>query len=398
MSWKDNIETIEFELITGDGKSWFPKWTTSVKNVNFNTEGFNFIGIDGTHVAREKQQGSQYPIEIYFDSEDHLDQAYNFDVSSRNKNVWTINHPVFGQIICQPLSLSYDSSGLSYTKITGTVWETLIEKYPRQTTNVVKSVGEWYLEVQTIILGKKSIDSETVESEIIVGTLDSSSIASATETVSIFENAYTILPQINDQTVWLKNKVRECSAAIQELIQQPIRFITQLQALISFPFEIEQNIVAKINELKIALDHLINMGDLSLFESTSSSLQSFANYMAVNATYGKSKDVIDTISLLKSMNSSINSYYETNGMIPDFYLAQKIDLMHNLTIANLYEIGLASKQERQIILEYDSNPVYLTHRFYGFSDANLDRFVSENDLNINELLFIKKGKKIVWYV
>ena len=90
MSWKDNIETIEFELITGDGKSWFPKWTNSVKNVNFNTDGFNFIGIDGTYVAREKQQGAQYPIEIYFDGEDHLDVAYNFDISSQNKNPFSL--------------------------------------------------------------------------------------------------------------------------------------------------------------------------------------------------------------------------------------------------------------------------------------------------------------------
>lgn len=398
MSWKDNIETIEFELITGDGKSWFPKWTTSVKNVNFNTEGFNFVGVQGTYVAREKQQGAQYPIELYFDSEDHLDVAYNFDISSQNKNVWTINHPIFGKIICQPLSLSYDSTGLSYTKITGTVWETLTEKLPRQVQNITKTVGEIYIEIQSIILGKKTVDSETRESEVIVGDLDGSSIATATETIDIIEKYYTILPQINEQTVWLKNKIRNCSAAIQELIQEPIRFIEQLQSLISFPFEIEQNIVSKINELKNVLDDLINIGDLSLFESTATSILSFANYMAVNATYDKNKDVADTISLLKSMNDSILSYYETNGIIQDFQLYQKQDLIYNLTIANLYEIGLSSKQERTVILEYDSNPILLTHRFYGFSDVNLDRFVSENDLTIEELLFIKKGKKIIWYV
>ena len=398
MSWKDNIETIEFELITGDGKSWFPKWTNSVKNVNFNTDGFNFIGINGTYVAREKQQGAQYPIELYFDGDDHLDVAYNFDISTQNKNPWIINHPVFGQIKVQPLSLSYDSSGLSYTKITGTVWETLTIKYPRQVQNITKSVGQVYIEIQSIILGKETPESETVESEVLVGDLDSTSVSTATDTVDIIETKYNIMPQTNEQAVWLKNKIRECSASIQELIQTPIRFIGQLQSLIEFPFEIEQNIVSKINELKNVLDDLINIGDLSLFESTSASIFSFANYMAVNSKYGKNKDVADTITLLKSMNDSILNYYETNGIIQDFALSQKSDLILNLTIANLYEIGLSSKQERTVILEYDSNPVLLTHRFYRFSDENLDRFVSENDLTMNELLFIPKGRLIRWYV
>ena len=398
MSWKDNIETIEFELITGDGKSWFPKWTNSVKNVNFNTEGFNFVGVQGTYVAREKQQGSQYPIEIYFDGEDHLDVAYNFDISSQNKNTWTINHPIFGQIVCQPLSLSYDSSGLSYTKITGTVWETLTEKYPRQTQNVVKSVGQWYLEVQSIVLGKKTVESETVESEIKVGELNSKSISSATQSISILNNQYSLMPQTNEQSVWLKNKIRDCSSSVQELIQYPIRFLTQLQQLIEFPFQVEQNIVSKVNELKTALDNIINIGDLSLFESISSALFSFANYVSVNSTFGKSKDVYDTVVLLQQMQQSILSFYETNNFIPDFELSQKQDLIFNVTIANLYEIGLTSKQERSVILEYDSNPISLTHRFYGFSDVNLDRFVSENDLTIEELMFIKKGRLVLWYV
>lgn len=398
MSWKDNIQTIEFELITGDGKSWFPKWTNSVKNVNFNTDGFDFIGIDGTYVAREKQQGAQYPIEIYFDGEDHLDVAYNFDISSQNKNPWTINHPVFGQLICQPLSLSYDSSGLSYTKITGIVWETLTQKYPRQTRNAIKTVGQVYIEIQSIIIGKKTPQSDTVESEVLVGDINSDSIATATKTVSIIETAYDIMPQTNEQAVWLKNKVRDCSAAIQELVQSPIRFINQLQSLIEFPFEIEQNIVSKINELKKVVDQLINIGDLSLFQSSATAVFSFANYMSVNAKYGKAKDVADTISLLKSINDSILAFYEENGIIQDFALSQKQDLILNLTISNLYEIGLTSKQERTIVLEYDSNPVSLTHRFYRFTDENLDRFVSENDLTMKEYLLIPKGRLIRWYV
>lgn len=398
MSWKDNIELIEFELITGDGKSWFPKWTTSVKNVNFNSEGFNFVGVDGTYVARERQQGAQYPIELYFDSEDHLDIAYNFDISSRNKGVWTINHPIFGQVICQPLSLSYDSSGLSFTKITGTVWETLTEKYPRQVQNISRTVGQLYIEVQSIILGKSTPESEITESEVVVGDIDESSIATAESTIDIIDKSYSILPQINEQTVWLKNKIRDCSASAQELLQTPIRYIQQLQALIEFPFEIEQNIVSKINELKNVVDELIYIGDLSLFESTASSIFSFANYLAVNSKYSKNKDVADTVSLLKSMNDSINQYYESNGIIQNFKVSQKIDLIYNYSISNLYEIGLSSKQERSIILEYDSNPVLLTHRFYRFSDDNLDRFVSENNLSISELLFIPKGRLIVWYV
>jgi hypothetical protein len=71
-----------------------------------------------------------------------------------------------------------------------------------------------------------------------------------------------------------------------------------------------------------------------------------------------------------------------------------------LNISNLYSIAFAAKQEREYVLDKDSNPILLTHKFYGLdkNDVNLEKFISTNDIGLTEILNIRKGRKIVYYV
>ncbi len=44
MRWINKINNVELALITGDGKRHTPLWKNAKKNLNFNTEGFDFVG------------------------------------------------------------------------------------------------------------------------------------------------------------------------------------------------------------------------------------------------------------------------------------------------------------------------------------------------------------------
>ncbi len=68
--------------------------------------------------------------------------------------------------------------------------------------------------------------------------------------------------------------------------------------------------------------------------------------------------------------------------------------------ANLFDQAFNARQERILQLEQDDNAVRLTHRFYGMdaNDENLNFFINSNGLSLNELLQVKKGRQIRYYV
>ncbi len=393
MSWDDKIKDM-FYIRTGDGKIYATQGAVdykmhfrgAVKNLTFNTEGFDFVGVEGTYVAREQAQGTQYPIEIYFEGENHIEISKEFEISSRNKNAWVLGHPIFGQITCQPLSLEFDSTALNITKITGTLWESTEVKYPEYTINEKNQIELKRVAMTTAAFFFTATDvTETTQK-------------SAFSLSDLIDINYSKLPATNEQAVELKNKIREVSSAIEEILLVPGRYMESLYSLLTFVIEVEDNIVFKIKKLSSIFDGLKSINDVSIFEPTASAILTVATELAMNTNYEKRSDVADTAAEIENIHDSMNDYYEDNNIIPNYEMALAMDFMTNVTIGNLYKVGMSAKQERVMILEKDSNPILLSHRFYGFSDDSLDKFIEENNISMNEMFIVKKGRRLIWYV
>lgn len=86
--------------------------------------------------------------------------------------------------------------------------------------------------------------------------------------------------------------------------------------------------------------------------------------------------------------------------IPEADTIISLNNIVNFTLANLFNIAVDAKQERQIVLEDDSNFINLTHRLYtmDIDDLNLDELMRNNNLGLNGLLNIKKGTVITYYI
>lgn len=395
MSWKDNIKNI-FYIRTGDGRTYASQGTNtkysmhllgSVKSTNFNTEGFNFINIEGTFVAREKPQGSQYPITFYFEGENHIEVTKEFEISARDKNSWLIGHPIWGEIICQPLNMEIDSSFINTTKITVTVWETIEQKYPNEKYNEKNQIEIKLAKLSTsyFLISLSSGISETTK-------------ATAFSLTDLIDIEFSMMPATNEQLVDLKNKVRAVSSAIEEILTQPERFMDSLYSLLTFVIEVEDNIVSKIKKLGTIFDKFKNLNDVSIFEPTATAIITIACEASVNSLFKKRSDVLEVITDIDTMYSDTNTFYEENNIVPNYEMSLDLDFIKSVTLGNLYTIGMNASQERFMILEQDSNPVNLAHRFYGFSDESLERFIDENNISIKEMFNVKKGRRITWYV
>jgi hypothetical protein len=115
MNWNDRLNTNILNITTGDGRSWQPLWVDAKKNINYNTEGFDFVGKEGTFVQREQKSGTQYPLIFYFQGEDCVDEGILFEISARDKRPWKVKHPFYDDILCQPLSMEIDNSVFNVT-------------------------------------------------------------------------------------------------------------------------------------------------------------------------------------------------------------------------------------------------------------------------------------------
>ena len=96
-------------------------------------------------------------------------------------------------------------------------------------------------------------------------------------------------------------------------------------------------------------------------------------------------------------NSTIG---DENAYIHNYDSLNEMNILVNFAIANLLNIATNSKQERTFYLEEDSNALLLTHRLYGLDedDENLVKFMNQNNIILNEIIQIKKGRKIVYFV
>ena len=88
------------------------------------------------------------------------------------------------------------------------------------------------------------------------------------------------------------------------------------------------------------------------------------------------------------------------SFIPDFNSLIALEEVVNFTIANLFAIALNGKQQRSILLEYDSNWIILTHRLYGLdnADANLITLMQQNNAGLNTMLQVPANTLVIYFI
>lgn len=397
MSWLNRINNIVLTITTGDGKVYTPLWKNAVKTINYNTEGFDFVGIEGTYVQREKKSGTQYPITLYFQGENCIDEANNFEISSRDSRAWIVKHPFYDEIRVQPLSLEFNNSQFNSVVITGTVWETLTDKFPESIVIPEKQIQNLKVSADSVV-----VDNYTVKP-------DSSLIQKATDSIESIEIRYNNLVANNEQASQLKQLVSSAGGAAISLVSAPLNFIREMQALINFPFLIVNDVKNKINELINAINDITDIFikddsdiiDLVTYDSLVSTSLSQISVVTTTPTeddFKNRKDVVEIIDSIDAIYTLVLSTYDNKEYSQEPETALVIDNIINVTLVNLYEIAFNAKQERTIYLEKDDNIVNLSHRFIGPGDDNIEQFINENDIKLSEYLQLKKGRKIIWYV
>lgn len=409
MSWLDRIQD-NITIVTGDGSEWQPKWKPTQYIQEFNISSFEFPNIEGTLVRKKQPKGRKFQLEIYFQGEDHLDVSEAFRVSSADQRPWRITHPYYDDILCHPSSLTFDNRGYNVSKITGTLLETILDIFPDSSLNAEDDINE----------RKDALDEQAASSyESSIDSIDSNNAAVINDSMTDLEVEAEKI-SIGDQVSAMKNLVSKGVNAVNSGIGKAEGFVRAVQNTINYPFQIINSVSSRLDAFKNSFDRLgtslgtlLGKNDRKYYEAygatgISGGCQATFNQKS-EFVYNTREEVDEiTTAVLEIYNNFIfnldenqsETATEEDAFIPDAETIKQLEEVVTLTVSNLFEIALEAKQEQILILEADSDPITLAHRIYGLDaeDEVLEKFVENNQINLNNIFFLEKGMEIKYYV
>jgi hypothetical protein len=406
MSWIEKIDS-EFIITTGDGKQYKPLWLNASKTKDYNVAEFDFPGVVGTLVYRGKAKGAKYNLEIYFQGDDHLDQSAAFEQSADDSRYWIISHPFYGNINVQPTSLIFDNSKYNVSKISGTILETITEDNPRITVDPVDQVKNGKAALDEVF--GTAYDVTPDSSEIVV-------MAEATRRTYL-EGLKIIKLDIDAEEYF--NAFNTANGLITNATADPLAAITAINTMISYPAVLENSVKSRVNSfseqltiLHGTIETIQDKADKKLFQNNGGMMiasQCLSAATPIPDDYKNRNQVIEMIDIIvddyNQYIEDLDSLQTANGgeldsYIPDANALMALQQLLSFTIASLFVIALGAKQERTIYCEEDTNLILLAHRFHGLKadDSTLDDIIKNNNIGQNELLGIKKGRKVIFYV
>ena len=398
MGWIDKLDT-NIIIKTGDGGVYSPKWFPGEKTIEFNISKFEFIDVAGTLIKKSQPKGTIYNMILIFDGESHLEKVEAFEKSARNKNPWTIIHPYYQEILVQPSSIKIDNSKYNVSKITVSMQETIRDEFPSSEVSLS----------DTVKLQKIRLDNTIVNN---MSSLSPQQISIQNDQIDFIGETYEELAITDEDSENLRDLINSAQADIIDGIDKPQKAMNSLISLINYPSLLSLPVKIRIDTLGKTFENLIDIADDLMLEVNGLCINSAMFEIASNPTdddYLIASDVTTITSNLLTYNDRLLSELdsrqsdradEVGSYVPNFYLMKDYDLLLNTSVSNLFQIAFAAKQERIFILDYDSNPISLTHRFYGMDseDKNLNDFILQNNFGPEEIFQIKKGKEIKYYV
>ena len=406
MSWEQQINQ-NFIITCGDGAVYQPLYDDKaiVKDVEYNLSEFNFPNVEGTFVDRRLRKGNRYSMTIVFQGANHLNEVARFENSAKDRRPWVVEHPKYGRLNVQPASLNFNDETLNFTKITGTLLETILRGVPTITINPTDEIEN---------LKRIAFDS---------GALLFASEPPIPQNMAV-ANASFYASGVNSGALQIQtenyfNLFNDANAAILNATAQPLAAIRALQAVIGAPAQftlaVRQRLQIFTNQLNLLLGTLSNINSQAnkfQFEITTGSL--ITSMCSAASTpqpqdYVNMVDVLNVVDIILTAQSnfiaSLDQLQTDNGgntdsYVPGFEFITDVTNVVNYTVSELFEIAISAQQERSILCDSDTNVILLAHRFYGLllDDSTIQRVMDNNSIGLNEILDVKKGRKILYYV
>lgn len=409
-NWKD-LDKAVFSITCGDGKKYTPNMLNANLSVEYNVSQFNFRNISGTLVDRQNPMGVVYNLELVFQGADHIDKAKAFRLSANDKRPWTIAHPKYGQLFVQPIQgLFFDNNDhiANTTRITGPVMET----FGKSKITVTASAPD------VIATNKATTDRHYAENYVNAVPVPTVKDMNAMRVDTVAFSG--IMAKISVGSEYIKNTYNKVNAAIDNAAHDAAGAIGGIQQFLSIPAVIEDKIINRIGYLVDEYNFLLAEARSLHFVPLKHLYQTNAGtcissmclasvYNISDTDYAYSSNAINVAAtIIGSYNgylTALDNLQTTNGgeldsFIPDVTSISSLENLVNYTVSALFDIAANAKQQRTFTLTKDNNWINIAYQIYGLvpDDSTLTTIMQDNNAGLKEMLQVRKGRNIVYYV
>lgn len=403
MSWIDNLKDTTFEIQTGDGQLYYPSlFPAFEENTEYNASEYEYINREGSLVVRRFPKGNRYPLKFAFQGENHIIEAENFKFSAKDNRSWKIKHPIFGNKTVQPLSLNSDSSGLSSTIFTTTVVETNLAAPQKPQPAPKEKLEQQFIELEDSVANNLSGEP-------------TANLADQASNVSKASQAYAKAASTVKAII---SATRKCLNSINNAISTTSAAIRYIQRIISLPAQELSNLKSRVKNLVDTYNKLeatIN-GKTNLTKAEKVNFEilgtTYISNMVMASTVTNTVDGVEEpmlrseiIDLQDDINASYSSYVaqimsqEDDDYRPNPEVLSKLSDIVNNGLFYFSQLLNEALQEREFICTKDTNIIVLAHNLLGLaSDENIEQLKKLNSIGISEIMNIKQGRKIAYFV
>lgn len=420
MSWIDRINNIKLKITTGDGSEFTPLYKNASFSRNMSASVFNFNETEGSLVRRGKAESMKFPMTLYFQGDDNLDESERFNKATLDSRPMKLTHPIYGDLLVQPINLNFDNSNDNVTIVTGQFFETIPDTYPETSISVKEDVLEAV--EKAISLGVENFGIPNPSAQLI-----STVSANVTEVSTDFKLA--AVTAIDLQAV--QNASNEAIRALTNISNEPITFMNRMAELLRTPAKFYTRIQSRIeilqesfNDLKTAIGTNSTNQEKLYFEIAGGVLisaiaeasvletQDIANEQQIEnnliVDYNTRSEVIIIVDELKN---SLDDYFDTIGdnqseidATPDSYTPQQdganaIKEAVNKSSGQLIQIAIETRQERKYTVPSAIGIVMLVHRLLGTTDdQSIQTFAENNKILMSEWMQLRPPREVNYFV
>ena len=411
MSWQDRLVDASYTSPSGVETAFLYEDVS----VSFDkkTSAYDFPDADGTYVQDNGKTSRQIPMRAILSGADYDQVADAFLESLGERGIGRLSHPNYGTIDVVPFGtvtrrddltsaagqavfeiVFFETNGLIYpiaqidpaSAVAGAIGDFNI---------AVPDVFERILSIQTAI---ERVAFENVyfkQAKLIVDTLGGLSQQAPSNITDRFE--------LVKQAIF---------GSIEELVSKPKTLAAQFLSLIQIPAKGGSG--GAIDSYQSALDDTIggelpteytNTRDKNEFfgaELTAIGCVSGAVVAVINQQFETKPQALTAADQLLTMFDSVATWRDDNyALLTDVDTGEGYQaLLDAVAIAAgfLVEISFSLKQERRIVIDRDRTIIDLAAELYGEIDTKLDFLIQTNRLSGDEILELKRGREIVYYV
>lgn len=406
MSWQDRISNTTFTITTGDGKVFTPLWKSGETSKEYNASIYDFINLEGALVDRKKVKARKFPLVFWFQGEDNIEQADDFDVSANDSRAWTVRHPFYGDITGQPVSINRNDNAYNVTEMSVEFWESVTGVFPKKDFSITDQ-AEAKVAVYATIAPVDYSNKVNLKPADVVTVTDLAGKINALVT-KVLDDVHYSDYQLAKNAMF---------AQVDNLILAPVNAMAAIQAVISLPAQFELSVSIRLNLFKAIYGSIaglipFNSNNKACFECQGGAVLGAMCLALVNpqdGDYTTRAQVIAAGQVLSDLYKDYlkrldDAYVAVTDLVSNFAASQQTqNALQDLvivTIANLNTLAFQAKQERTVLLDRDSNLILLTHKYMGLDadDVNLETFRQINGIKNRGLLQVKKGTVVRYYV